>query len=162
YAYNALGVAELAAANPEAATAALEQALQISRDVRAGQETAIFTLAHLAEVMLARGDAARAREHVAQAVREASEHHVPTSECFVRIVEARVFLAEGDVTRAASSLDRSLALVESTGARCFEPFARVERARLGDDGELREGELRRARELFAEIGASERVRAIAG
>ena len=167
YAYNALGVAELSAGRPSEAVAALEKALQIAREMRTGEEAALQTLAHLAEAHLAEGDAARARELAANAVSEACRHRVLAAECFARLVHARVLLStEGPAGGAgvASALERALALVEETGARCYAAFVRVERARLarlaGDEAGYAH-EMGLAQRLFSEMGAPARAEEVA-
>src|SRR5438132_447303 len=167
YAYNALGVAELSAGRPSEAVAALEKALQIAREMRTGEEAALQTLAHLAEAHLAEGDAARARELAENAVSEACRHRVLAAECFARLVHARVLLStEGPAGGAgvASALERALALVEETGARCWAAFVRVERARLarlsGNEAGY-EHEMRLAQRLFTEMGATARAEEVA-
>ncbi len=144
YACNALGVAELT-----------------------GEEAALQTLAHLAEAYLAEGDAARARELAENAVSEACRHRVLAAECFARLVQARVLLSSEGLAGgagAASALERALALVEETGARCYAAFVRVERARLarlsGDEAGY-EHEMRLAQRLFTEMGATARAEEVA-
>jgi hypothetical protein len=163
YAYNALGVAELSAGRAREAVTALEQALGIAREMRTGGEVGLLTLAHLADAQLARGDPARARELAEQAVSEACRHRVLASECFAQLVHARVLLSREDVG-AAGALQRALALVEETGARCYAPFVRVERARLarlsGNTAEWAH-EMRLAHQLFTEMGATGRAEAVA-
>ncbi|MGH7897094.1 MAG: ATP-binding protein, partial [Candidatus Binatia bacterium] len=158
YAYNALGVAELAGGRFAEAVAALERALSIAREMRTGQEAGILTLAHLAEAELGRGDRDRAHELGERAVDEASRHRVPTVECFARLVLARVLLSAAgaaETTAARTALDRALVLVEETGARCHEPFIRIERAKLAEltgDQKGREQENSLAERLLGEIG----------
>ena len=167
YAHNALGVAELSAGRTSEAVAALEQALRIAREMRTGEEAALLTLAHLAEAHLAEGDAAHARELAENAVSEACRHRVLASECFARLVHARVLLSTEGLAGgagAASALERALALVEETGARCWAAFIRVECARLarlsGDEAGYAQ-EMGLARRLFTEMGATARAEAVA-
>ncbi|HUE30708.1 MAG TPA: AAA family ATPase, partial [Verrucomicrobiae bacterium] len=103
YAYNAFGVAELAVDRASAAMAALEQALRIAREMRTGEEAALLTLAHLAEAHLAQGDVARARELAENAVSEARRHRVLASECFARLVHARVILSTEGLAGSAGA-----------------------------------------------------------
>ena len=163
YAYNALGVAELSAGRASEAVAALEQALGIAREMRTGGEVGLLTLAHLADAQLARGDPACARALAEQAVSEACRHRVLASECFARLVHARVLLSGEGHAGAAGALERALALVEETGARCYAPFVRVERARLarlsGDEAGYGQ-EMRLAHQLFTEMGATGHAEAV--
>jgi class 3 adenylate cyclase len=166
YAYNALGCAELSAKRWNEAAAALEQALQIAQEMRTGEEAKVFTLAHLAEAHLGQGDPAGGRELAEKAVSEACRYRALASECFARLVQARVLLSAAGVTEAASAgsaLERALALVEETGARCYEPFIRVERARLarlsGDEAGY-DREVRVAHHLFTEMGTVARAEAL--
>jgi class 3 adenylate cyclase/tetratricopeptide (TPR) repeat protein len=159
HAYSALGLAEVSAQQWSEAVAALEQALQIANEMRTGEEAGVLTLAHLAEAHLGLGDSARARELAERSVSEACRHRVLASECFSRLVHARALLSAGgpaEKAAAATALERALALVEATGARCYEPFIRVERARLArlsGDESAGEQEMSLARRLFTEIGA---------
>ncbi len=157
YAYNALGVAELSAERWSEAVAALEHALRIAHEMRTGEEVGVLTLAHLAEAQLGRGEPARGRELAEKAVAEACRQRMLASECFARLVHARVLLSSaGQAARVAAALDRALALVEETGARCYEPFIRVERAKLAEllqDHAARKSELREAHRLFTAMGA---------
>ena len=157
YAFNALGVAELCARRPAEAAAALEQARRIAGEMHTGQEAGILTLAHLAEAHLGLGEPDLALELAETAVSEACERRTAATECFTRLVHARILLSTGAARNAEvpAALDRALALAEETGARAFEPFIRVERARLAEiarDDAGRERELRQARDLFAAIG----------
>ena len=142
------------------AVATLEQALRIVRETQTGEEARLLTLAHLAEAHLALGDPARARELAESAVAEAGRYRVLAAECYARLVLARVLLATGGAEGAAGVLERTLALVEETGAACYAPFVRVERARLarlaGDEAGY-EDEMRLARRLFSEMGATARA-----
>jgi class 3 adenylate cyclase/tetratricopeptide (TPR) repeat protein len=159
YAYDALGIAELSAERWTEAVAALEEARRIAREVRTSEETGVLTLAHLAEAHLGRGDRARARELAEASMSEANRCHVRASECYARLAYVRVLLAVDPLAEraaAASALERALALVEETGARCYEPLIRAERARVarlsGDEAACRQ-EVRLARSLFFEMGA---------
>jgi ATP/maltotriose-dependent transcriptional regulator MalT len=156
FAYNALGFAELSAGRPREAVAALEQALHIARETQTGEEGRVLSLAHLAEAHSALGDATRARELAESAVGEASRHRVVAAECYARLAQARILAGSGD----ARALDRTLALVEETGAACYAPFVHLERARLarhaGDQAACGK-ELRVARRLFTEMGATARA-----
>ena len=167
YAYNALGAVELSAQRWSEAATALKQARRISQEMRTGEEAGVFTLAHLAEAHLGLGDPGGAREFAEKAVSEASRYRGLSSECFARLVQARVLLSVGGATEAATAataLERASALVEETGARCYEPFIRIERARLdrlsGDEpGCAREVAL--AHRLFTEMGAGAQAERIA-
>jgi tetratricopeptide (TPR) repeat protein len=167
YAYDAIGLAELSAGRASEAVTALEQALRIAREMRTGEEAAVLALAPLAEAHLARGDPARARELAETAVGEACRHRLLASECFARVVHARVLLSSDGPARKADAeraRERALALVEETGASCYAPFVRVERARLarlsGDEAGYGR-EMRLAHRLFSEMGASARATEVA-
>jgi len=167
YAYNAVGVAELSAGRASEGLAALEHARRIAREMRTGEEAGLLTLAHLAEAHLARGDLARARELAESAVSEVCRHRVLAAECFARLVHARVLLSSEGLAGGAgagSALERALALVGETGAACYAPFVRVERARLarlsGDEAGY-EHEMRLAQRLFTEMGATARAEEVA-
>ena len=96
---------------------------------------------------------------------EAGRHRVVASECYARLVQARVLLSTGGLAEGTDALERAHALVEETGARCYAPFVRIERARLarlsGDEAGYRE-ETNVARRLFTEMGAPARARQLEG
>ncbi len=92
---------------------------------------------------------------------------VPIAEVHAQLTRARVLLVlDGAAARAAveTSLDRALALVQSTGARSYEPQIHVERARLAGllaDSAGRLALLREAHRLFSELGATGRAERVA-
>jgi hypothetical protein len=85
---------------------------------------------------------------------------MPIAEVHAQVARARVLLAlDGAAARdeVETSLDRALALVQSTGARSYEPQIHVERARLArllGDSAGRLAWLREAQRLFSELGAT--------
>jgi class 3 adenylate cyclase/tetratricopeptide (TPR) repeat protein len=161
FAYNALGVADAAAGRLEDAERALGEALRIAGEMQTGLETRVLALAHLADVHRARGERTLALRLVDEAIDESSRRGGRAWECFARLVHGRVALRVGGPglrPAALASLERALALVEETGARCYEPFVRTElaeAARLAGDAAACRRERAAARRLLAEIGASQ-------
>ena len=84
----------------------------------------------------------------------------------VQVDPEPIYIRDGNIVTSAgvtAGIDMALALVEETGARCYEPFIRVERARLarllGDEaGYARE--LHVAHRLFTEMGTVARAEAL--
>jgi tetratricopeptide (TPR) repeat protein len=144
-----LGEVDLARGRPEAAEGDFRAALRIDPDL-------VVARLDLARSLLHRGrrDASRRRELWASARQE-----------YLHLLEAKPDVAEAHHDLAfmdyeAGALERALALVEETGARCYAPFVRVERARLarlsGDEAGY-EHEMRLAQRLFTEMGATARA-----
>jgi predicted ATPase/DNA-binding SARP family transcriptional activator/tetratricopeptide (TPR) repeat protein len=137
----ALGFARLLCGDPVEAVAALERALEISAEGRVGLEFEPWTRAVLSEACLARGDAERAREEAERAVALARERGLALWEIGAQVALARALLGTDGASAAATIEDvlgRALELVEQTGARNEQPFARQALAELarvagGDD-----------------------------
>ena len=168
-AHAAYGTALCLTAEWQKGRQSLELALAIARANRVGLFMEADYVAALAEAQLALGDAPRARELAEEAIQVALRMQMPVAEVHAQLTRARVLLAlDGVAARDAveASLDHALALVQSTGARSYEPQIDVERARLagllGDSAGRLEW-LREAQDLFAELGATgcaERVAAL--
>ena len=88
---------------------------------------------------------------------------MPTMEVRTRLAMCKVLAVQGGgdaQKQIAAALDRADALLHATGARAYEPMVLVGRAELADlvgDVAARERSLRRAFELFAEMGATGRA-----
>jgi hypothetical protein len=84
---------------------------------------------------------------------------MPLAEVHAQLALARVLRAVAGADASAgieAALDRALALVQSTGARSYEPQIHVERARLAalrSDASGARQWLRDAHRLFTEMGA---------
>lgn len=147
--------------------ASFEQARAIARERGTGLEVEASILARLAEARCGAGDPAGARATARQAVAIGRERRTPFFELEAQLALGRVLLrtggpAEEDAIRTA--LAEAIALVQATGAACYEPLVRVELARLarlGGDEPARRRELREAHRLFAEMGATPRAEAVA-
>ena len=166
-AYGALGMAHRLNGEWEAAAAADEQALAISRERRTRVTDEAFRVMGLAEAYLHLGKHRLARERAEEAVALAHRYRARVAECLANLTLARVLLGTEGVQGASAiddALARALALVEETGATSLEPFIRVERAaltRLRGDEASRQRELREAQRLFATMGAPLRAEQVA-
>lgn len=144
-----------------------EELLASMRELRTGLENQAGALTALAEAHLGRGDVARARSLIDEAVALARQVGTPLIELRGQLALARVVRrAEGvggsDEIEAA--LARALAIVQETGARRYEPSVHIERAdlaRLRGDETARRRELALAQRLFAEMGATVRAEQVA-
>jgi class 3 adenylate cyclase/tetratricopeptide (TPR) repeat protein len=160
-----LGHALLCNGQLDEARAELERGLAIER----GRGWEAASLAALAETRAGLGDLEGACEAAREAVAVAEATGQP--EIAPRLALARALrCADGPASGPAieSALDRALELVEASGARIHRPEIleeRAELARLRGDDAAREHELREARRLYTEMGASgqvARLRATAG
>jgi ATP/maltotriose-dependent transcriptional regulator MalT len=158
-AYSCLALANVLREDWDGAAEAAQHSLAISRERRTGLQFEPWTVATLAEVHLARGDAQKARATAHQAVALARDRHIKVFEPITLIVLARVLMVtEGSEAKAEveAALIHALALTKQMEARSEEPLVRLELgelARLSGDGAARERELREACRLFGEIGA---------
>ena len=112
-----------------------------------------------AEVHLSLGDPLRARTLAEEAIQVALRVEMPIDETHGQLALARVLRADESADGSGNieaALDRAIALVQSTGARSYEPQIHVERARLGalrSDDARTQRELRLAHRLFTQMGA---------
>ncbi|HET6303275.1 MAG TPA: adenylate/guanylate cyclase domain-containing protein [Myxococcota bacterium] len=166
-AYEVLGLAYLTGGRSGEAAGALERALACARGRRVGLEFEGGMLAKLAEAQRMGGDLEGART-TAELARDVSRRRrTRVLECQAELVLGRILLrspSERAWSEGVAALRHALALVERTGARALEPFLRVElaeAARLCCDAGGLERELRTARELFEEMGATRRAAALA-
>ena len=132
---------------------------------RVGRESEGGILSSLAQAYLGAGQIDRARRTVEEAVRLAREGG-QIWEIYGLIVQARVLLAALGTKayeEVKNSLARAMKLVNSTGARAWEPQIIEERANLarclGDDAEYQR-ELRNALRDYQEIGATGHARRV--
>jgi class 3 adenylate cyclase/tetratricopeptide (TPR) repeat protein len=163
WSWSLLGAAEAAGHNPDRALEALKRANTIATEHRAGEESLAYRLALLAEAELAIGRIERARKLASEALEVVETKTGPPLVLPACLAWTRVELAASEPAhpdRIESILRRALDLVAETGARRYEPLIRVETARLADrlgDQRRRDDELREARRLFTEIGATGHV-----
>jgi tetratricopeptide (TPR) repeat protein len=146
-AYDSMGVANTLAGRWVEAVSCAERALQTARTSGTLLQSEAVFASNLAAAYLGKGEVALARKSAQEAVDIARRRGTPLFECRSRLVLARALLAgEPDVARASEVLDEAMAIVERTGARGYEPFLRVERARIA---ELAGDEIGCAREIAA-------------
>jgi class 3 adenylate cyclase/tetratricopeptide (TPR) repeat protein len=141
------------------AAAALEEVLASDDRRHIALVDRPMALAGLAEVLAASGEYARARELARQACEIAVDFKASWLELRARQSQARAELAAGEdgLEAAAHALDRAEALVARTGARVYAPVVCEIRAGLAaarGDVDAHTRLLRRALELFREIGAT--------
>jgi len=158
-AYFGLGCVHLRLEEWHEAAEVLEAALTMVRELRTGLHLEPGILARLGHAQCGLGEMERARVTVREAVALAQRRNTRLHECVACIILARVLRqSEGLTLRddIEGALARALMLVGATGARCWEPPARVELAelaRLSGDKAAAERELREAQRLYADIGA---------
>jgi ATP/maltotriose-dependent transcriptional regulator MalT len=158
--YLALGKALVLAGRWEEALTALAEALTVPREYGTVLWAEPEILSQMAAAHAGLGDGARARELAEEAVLLARERLAKPAECEAQLVRARaLFLFDGLEVREeiASALDAASALAAEINASSFDPFIRVERARLarlsGDEA-TSQRELREAHRLYTEMGAT--------
>ena len=144
----------------QAARQSLALALEIARANRVGLFLEADFASALAEAHLGLGDSPRARALAGDAIQVALRMDMRVAEVRAQLALARVRRAvdgaDGSAAIAAA-LDHAQALVQSTGARSYEPQIYVERARLAalrSDASGAQQWLREAHRLFTEMGAT--------
>jgi len=156
----ALGNAHLLRQEWAAASASYEALLDAVRD--AGTTTLIdsFLLPLLAEAYLGLGDIPQARRIAEQAIDPARQGAAPHTECLAWLTYTHVLLvSQGAAARAdvEADLERAEALIQESQLKSLAPFVHERRAELagalGNEDEQRR-QLREARRLFAEVGAT--------
>jgi tetratricopeptide (TPR) repeat protein len=159
--HRGLGIAYALNGNWEGARAALEHSLAICRDLQTFLHTTPEAHVWLARVRLELGEHSGARESLDEGCemgeRLGSRLHLPLAQRTRALLLRR---AEGPVDRAAveACLDAAQVAAREMGARFHEPLIHLDRAafaaELGDEA-LRGRELAAARDLLAEMGATE-------
>jgi hypothetical protein len=162
-----LGIALVANEEWDAAEEAERRALTIARNSHVGFGVSAWALRFLAEVMLGRHDGRAALELADEALAEAQQSGGRLFEMDALVTRARAILCvEGPAgaAEARRTLAEASELIDETGAHCRSPVvheASAEIARLLGDGATRARELREARRLFLEMGASEHAARLA-
>ena len=144
----------------------LERSRAIVRESHTGFEIDAFAAAVLAEIYTYTGESDRALRTAEEAVAGARQR-APGLQPFAQLALARVLLrtkglaARGAIEAALEELSR---LARQMELKMLEPFVCVERAelaRLAGDEPSRQRELRKAHQLFTEIGAPIRAAEVA-
>jgi ATP/maltotriose-dependent transcriptional regulator MalT len=162
-AFCALGAAHLLGGQWDAAAAALDPGLSITRARRIGLQFEALMLAMLARAHSGRGDHALAGSTAEESVEAVRRHGAKFWACTSQIALAEVLLAGEDAAARdaiRSALDVADTLVVETGAESHRPFIHVQRAALAAavrDKAGRKRELRKAHELFTAMGAVARA-----
>ncbi len=162
-----LGNAHLYHEEWEEAIEVLERALELTRSRRTGLESESQNLANLARAYLGAGREEDARRTAEEAIGIGQRGGSRLWELLAHLARAQVLLAlDGADAKAAieAEIDCALELVDKTGARGVEPQILEQRAELarllGDEaGYVRE--LRKARQLFVEMGAAGHAQRVA-
>jgi len=159
-AYGHCGMACVLGQQWQSARENLELALELGRANQAGRVLDAYYVAALAEAHLGLGKMPQALKLAEEAIQIALRMQIPVAEVRAQLALARVRRAvEGADGSAAiaAALDHAQALVQSTGARSYEPQISVERARLAalrSDASGAQQWLREAHRLFNEMGAT--------
>jgi len=166
FAYHRLGVSLTVASRWPEAIETLEQALAIARERRTALEGEARFVSWLAEACLGAGDLVRARALAEESVELGRRIGAPVDLAQAQRALAHVMLAQEGLA-AATAVHAALAeakrLIDETFATSLAPLVlldRAELARLEGDSGAREGALREAKGLFAELGAPLRVQQI--
>ncbi|MGW3287613.1 AfsR/SARP family transcriptional regulator [Streptomyces sp. NPDC001002] len=101
---SAAGEAAMVRSRPEEAKEEYAEALRLAYEVEAYAETP-FLLARLAEVAYRTGDRAAALTSLDEATAAADRYGVAEARAFVRLMEARIALDDGDTARARELVD---------------------------------------------------------
>jgi class 3 adenylate cyclase/tetratricopeptide (TPR) repeat protein len=168
-AYDSLGVAYLLGERYHDALELAERALRIARDSGTLLQSEAVFVANLAAAHVGVGDLDRGIARAREAVAVAHDRHTPLFECRALLFCVRALLAGGPqhLAEASDMLDAAFAIVARTGARGYEPFLRVEAARLArlrGDATSVANELAEASRQFRSMGAdghAERIAALA-
>jgi tetratricopeptide (TPR) repeat protein len=162
-----LGMCHLGSRRWEEARAALETALSITHGARVNLVAEPLIRSCLAWACAGMGDFERARRLARESVDVLLARRTLVLAISALLNLARVLrLADGAAAAGeiATTLDRTIALIDETGAEVLRPQVHVERAelaRLLGDEAARERELRAAQRLFAAMGASGHAQRIA-
>jgi tetratricopeptide (TPR) repeat protein len=166
-AYGTLGRAWVLSQRWGDAEEALSRAVSMATERRTGLPFLPRALTGLARVHLAAGDPEAARAVLDQALELAGELGARSQELDAQLALAQLLLrVQGLAARQQidAALERAAALIEETGARAHQPGlheARADLARLRGDGAACQRELREARRLFVEMGATGHVERLA-
>jgi tetratricopeptide (TPR) repeat protein len=157
-AYDSMGVACFLAERYHDALEYCERSLRIARESGTLLQSEAVFVTNLAAAYVGTGDLERGIEVAREAVTIARDRHTPLFECRALLVCVRALLAGGatHLEEAAATLHDALAIVERTGAAGYEPFLRVEAARLArmrGDVASGESELAEASRQFRRMGA---------
>ncbi|HXQ24177.1 MAG TPA: adenylate/guanylate cyclase domain-containing protein [Candidatus Acidoferrales bacterium] len=164
--YHRFGVSLTVAGRWPEAIESLEHALAIARERGTGLEMEARLVSWLAEACLGAGDLTRARALAEESVVLGRRIGVPTDLVFAQRALVHVlFVEEGAAAAIAvrAALDEAERLIAETGATSLAPLVlldRAELARLEGDAGARERTLRKAQQLFADLGAPLRVQQI--
>jgi tetratricopeptide (TPR) repeat protein len=115
-----LGCAQRADADIDQAVGSFEEALRIAKEGRLGGFLIGSALAGLADALLARGDVTAARRRAQESVEFNRAHGLAWDLC-PGLVWSRVLVAGGEEAAARQALEETRQLIDTTGARLFEP-----------------------------------------
>jgi adenylate cyclase len=145
----------------------VNEALAIARDRRLSLADVAFLLSIRARAQTGQGDLGGARSSSEEAIAVAVRCGTRFYEAQARHQLARAVIADlaaGEDQRARAELDHALSIVQALGIRVYAPHLHLEFAHLaravGDEAGC-ERSLRRARDLFLEVGAPARAEEVA-
>jgi class 3 adenylate cyclase/tetratricopeptide (TPR) repeat protein len=116
------GISHMTSGRFEAAADQLERALSFARMKRAGLEGEARILADLADAYRLNGNLDKAARTAAEAIDVATARAARIPECLARIVQAEILLQGGDADRAKLELPKIRALMDTTGAKLYQPL----------------------------------------
>jgi adenylate cyclase len=116
------GIAHMTSGRFEAATDQLEKALAFARMKRAGLESEARILSDLANAYRLNGNLDKAARAATEAIDVATARAARIPECLARIVQAEVLLLAGDADRAQLELPKIRTLIDTTGAKLYQPL----------------------------------------
>jgi ATP/maltotriose-dependent transcriptional regulator MalT len=153
----ALAETELIDGDVESAAKRLEQSLRIIEERRSGGVIRGVALAGCARALLAQGRIDAARDRASEAVEFARSHHLGWN-LGPWLTWVSALVASGDERGARDALGEAQQWIDETGAVIYQPHwhecCAAFHERFGDAAAQRE-ELRKAHELFAQLGATD-------
>jgi len=154
-AWEGMALVDLAAGRPGAAAEHCERGLSLARQRRSGLFREPSLLAHLALARLAHGDTTGAASAADDAVAVARRQGTRVLECLALLTRGQVARrSSGAAPAIEADLNAALHLVETTGARVYEPAIHEELGHLHSD----QRRLEDAWSLYRAIGASGHTR----
>jgi adenylate cyclase len=163
-ALHSLGVALSLDGDLDGAVRVLDEVRSVMRERRIVLHLEPHILADSSAVHLERGDVDRARRLADDAVASARARGTQSQEVAAQLALAQALVAgkrPNGLRSVHKSLDRARALIERTGARWYEPFLHLVRARLGGDAAQCRREAQKAHELLVGMDVPLRAEQVA-
>jgi class 3 adenylate cyclase/tetratricopeptide (TPR) repeat protein len=163
-----LGGAEMLQGHWDQAIAALERALEMSREQRTAVDGRGWSRFWLGEAYLGLGDTDRAIDLIREGLEAMRSQKQPFPTAYGHLILGRTLLTSPGAPaaeEAAAELAQAMEIAREREFRTLEPLVHVELAKLAEfdeDDTARQRELREALDLFTAIGASGHVDRLAG